>query len=86
MARECGDCFYCHLNRGDWYCEKRRKRISSLDRACDQFVSEEKKSCSDCAYADLNTGFFAGSDSYTCQRTGKRVKGSDLQCSRFVEG
>lgn len=65
--------------------KKEKKFISCLDRACDRFVSEEKKSCSDCAYAELNTGFFAGSDSYTCLRTGKKVRGSDVQCSKFVE-
>lgn len=86
MGRECGDCFYCHLNRGDWYCNKKRKSISCLDRACGDFVSEEKQSCSDCAFADLYTGLFAGNDTYICTRTNKKVKGSDVQCSKFVQG
>lgn len=85
MARECGDCFYSCI-RGDWYCKKKRKAISCLDIACGDFVSDEKRSCSECAFSEWNSSFFAGNDSYICTRTNKKIKGSDVQCSKFIEG
>lgn len=88
MAKECWDCFYSTPAEGmrRYRCKKRGKTVYGDDPACSYFVSDEKQSCLMCAYAEPSTSIFARSDDYICTRTNKKIKSSDVQCSKFVEG